>query len=95
MYRNHRHTHTKKYYVPVVGYSYISQSSVKDLSSSLSISQVYLRKPYECAVEPGNTSLGIQANSNFMCKVGEFHLSNNAGKLRGTRRQLEREGEGK
>jgi len=29
-----------------------------------------------------------------MCRVGEFHLSNNAGKLRGTGRQLEKEREG-
>lgn len=28
-----------------------------------------------------------------MCRVGEFHLSNNAGKLRGTGRQLEKERE--
>lgn len=35
-----------------------------------------------------------KANSSFMCRVGEFHLSNNAGKLRGTGRQLEKEREG-
>jgi len=28
-----------------------------------------------------------------MCRVGEFHLSNNAGKLRGTGRQLEKKRE--